>query len=175
MILSDYVQRMARYNEWQNSQINAAFHELAQRDSTAWTVGRKGFWGSLIGTMNHVLWADHVWMARFENRPAPVVKQADSAALFDDPVEFWEARKTCDKRIRHWADRLTDADLSGDLTWFSGSVQREISHPLGGLVVHFFNHQTHHRGQVHCMLTQAGVTAPVTDYFLMPEQGDFWE
>ena len=59
--------------------------------------------------------------------------------------------------------------MKGDLTWFSGAANREITKPRWQLLMHFFNHQTHHRGQVHAMLTQAGGKPHATDLFVMPE------
>jgi uncharacterized damage-inducible protein DinB len=67
-----------------------------------------------------------------------------------------------------WADRLEAAALAGELTWFSGAIGAEVRKPRWLLVTHMFNHQTHHRGQVHCMLTQAGGRPRDTDLPLMP-------
>ena len=57
----------------------------------------------------------------------------------------------------------------GDLSWFSGALQADVSKPMWMLVSHFFNHQTHHRGQVHAMLTSAGAKPDDTDLFIMPD------
>jgi len=57
----------------------------------------------------------------------------------------------------------------GNLTWYSGAADREVTKPMALCVAHFFNHQTHHRGQLHAMLTADGMEAPVSDLFLMPE------
>ncbi len=73
------------------------------------------------------------------------------------------ARAEADRRITDWAGRVTPDWLLGDLTWFSGALGKEMSKPTGLLVVHFFNHQTHHRGQVHAMLTAAGERTGDTD------------
>ena len=67
------------------------------------------------------------------------------------------------ERVRGWAEKLDPTWLEGDLTWFSGAAQREVTKPKGLLVAHMFNHQTHHRGQVHCMLTQCGAKPGATD------------
>ena len=67
-----------------------------------------------------------------------------------------------------WADQLEDASLAGELTWFSGAIKAEVRKPKWLLVTHMFNHQTHHRGQVHCMLTQTGSKPGDTDLPLMP-------
>ena len=68
-----------------------------------------------------------------------------------------------------WADDLDPAWLAGDLTWFSGAQKRDVTKPKWVLVTHMFNHGTHHRGQVHCMLTQAGGKPHTTDLPALPE------
>ena len=174
MITHHYVRTLARYNAWQNHQIGESYLELVRRgpgDQGAWEADRGVFWGSIQGTLNHLLWGDYIWMARFEGTGTTDVALADSAALYDEPGEYWEARCAVDKRILNWAHGMDDAMLGGDLTWYSGAAGRDVTAPLASLVVHFFNHQTHHRGQVHAMLSQAGVSAPVTDLFLMPQDG----
>ena len=74
-----------------------------------------------------------------------------------------------DTTIIGWAEKLDGQSLAGDLTWFSGAIKREVTKPTWQLLVHFFNHQTHHRGQVHAMLTAAGGRPHDTDLFVMPE------
>lgn len=74
-----------------------------------------------------------------------------------------------DGRIRAWADRLGPAALRGDLAWHSGATGREVTKPIATCVAHMFNHQTHHRGQIHAMLTAAGMTPEATDLVFMPE------
>jgi uncharacterized damage-inducible protein DinB len=73
-----------------------------------------------------------------------------------------------DATIVDWANALDPAWIEGDLTWHSGLAKRDVSKPRATLLLHFFNHQTHHRGQVHCLLTQAGVAGHVTDLVAMP-------
>ena len=74
-----------------------------------------------------------------------------------------------DQAINDWATGLDDERLTGDLSWFSGALQADVSKPMWMLVSHFFNHQTHHRGQVHAMLTSAGPKPEDTDLFIMPD------
>ena len=75
-----------------------------------------------------------------------------------------------DGRIRLWADKVPSVALAGDMTFFSSVLNREVTKPVAPMVLHMFNHQTHHRGQIHAMLTAAGVGAPVSDLFFMPEE-----
>ncbi len=76
-----------------------------------------------------------------------------------------------DGQILDWAARVKDADLQGDLSWYSGALKCDVEKPMVLCVTHFFNHQTHHRGQIHAMLTAAGARPGDTDLFIMPDAG----
>ncbi|MFN3293610.1 MAG: DinB family protein [Gemmobacter sp.] len=170
MISPEYCLTMARYNRWQNRAVIAAAETL---DSAARRKARGAFWGSIAGTLSHLLWGDLVWMSRFDGGPRPAVGMADSPFAFDDWDEWRRERNATDARIVDWARRLTAVELSGDLFWFSGVQGRAVSRPKALCVTHFFNHQTHHRGQVHAMLTAAGARTEDTDLFLMPDEADW--
>lgn len=135
------------------------------------TLDRGGFFGSILATANHLLWGDTIWMSRFDpsvEKPAGGISESVELHL---TVGSWAAdRFRMDGKIQFWADGLHAVDLQGTLTWYSGAAGREISAPIPKTVVHFFNHQTHHRGQIHAMLTAIGRKAPVSDLFLMPEE-----
>ncbi|MDP2084416.1 MAG: DinB family protein [Gemmobacter sp.] len=170
MIAPDYCLTMARYNRWQNRAVIVAAETL---DAVARRKARGAFWGSISGTLSHLLWGDLVWMSRFDGGPRPAVGMADSAAAWDDWDDWRRDRQDADARIVEWARRLTVAELSGDLYWYSGLQGRSVSRPKALCVAHFFNHQTHHRGQVHAMLTAAGARPGDTDLFLMPDEADW--
>ena len=89
--------------------------------------------------------------------------------MFPTKSDWLAERFACDGRIRKWANGVRQIDLQGDLNWYSGAMKRDFSKPMALCVTHFLNHQTHHRGQVHAMLTAAGQTAPVSDLPFMPE------
>lgn len=166
MIGAGYCRTMARYNAWQNGQLAGYLRELGVEDLAR---DRGAFFGSILGTINHLYWGDLIWMSRFDGGPGPEVPSARSAEVFDD-VERWEAGRTAlDQRITAWANGLSDADVAGDFTWYSGASGREITAQKALVLVHFFNHQTHHRGQVHAMLTATGSKAPVSDLAFMPD------
>lgn len=166
MIGSDYYRMMARYNGWQNRQLFDLLRDLPPDELTR---DRKAFFGSILGTLSHLLWGDHMWMSRFDGGSAPDGGIADSTQLVLT-LGTWDAERfRMDGRIRLWAASLANIDLQGNLTWFSGAAGREVSRPMAQCVVHMFNHQTHHRGQVHAMMTAAGVSAPVSDLVFMPE------
>ncbi|MGR3501113.1 DinB family protein [Pseudaestuariivita sp.] len=157
---------MARYNAWQNEGLIAALETLLE---AALREDRGAFFGSLLGTANHLLWGDLVWMSRFDGQPAPEVGIPGSPELCADLGAWREARVETDARILGWAEGVTSPALSGRLSWHSGALGREVEKPLALCVTHFFNHQTHHRGQMHAMLTAAGARPQDTDLFIMPD------
>lgn len=167
MIDPAYVRMMARYNSWQNSQLLPVLKAMTAEDLTK---DRGAFFGSLLATANHLLWGDTIWMSRFDpSVEAPIVAVPQSTELHPT-IGSWEAdRFRMDGKIRFWADGLRALDLKGQLTFYSVSVGRELTTQIDTSVVHFFNHQTHHRGQIHAMLTAMGKAAPVSDVIFMPE------
>lgn len=164
MIDPDYVTTMARYNRWQNSSLYQAADTLSDRDRRA---DRGAFFGSIHDTLCHILWGDQMWMSRFAQIPAPQVAIKQSGGLVADWDALRAEREAFDGVIETWASGITTEELAGDLTWYSGAAQREITAPRGLLIVHMFNHQTHHRGQVHAMLTAAGARPDDTDLMML--------
>lgn len=167
MITPDYVRLVARYNRWQNKSLFVAAGTLPD----AVRKQKSGaFFGSIHATLNHLLWADEVWMSRLTGAPKPAATSiSESLSQYDVWAELNGARVRTDAVISKWADGLTLEDLSGDLIWHSGAINRQMTKPKWQIVVHLFNHQTHHRGQVHCLLTQSGVKPEATDLLFMPE------
>jgi uncharacterized damage-inducible protein DinB len=92
--------------------------------------------------------------------------------MIEDFDELRAKRVKADADIEAWAARIDDAWLAEDLVWFSGAAQREMRRAKGKLLVHFFNHQTHHRGQVHALLTARGQQTGDTDLFLVVPDAD---
>ncbi|MCV6586484.1 MAG: DinB family protein [Marinibacterium sp.] len=166
MITAAYAQTMARYNRWQNQQLADC---MAPLPDAALTQDRGAFFGSILGTLCHLWWGDGMWLSRFGAGDPPGGGIDHSTDLFSSRSDWQVARAKMDARIMAWADGLLDADLAGDLTWYSAAAEAEFTQPVAPLVVHVFNHQTHHRGQVHKMLTEAGVKAPVSDLPFLPE------
>jgi uncharacterized damage-inducible protein DinB len=164
MITPSYARTMAAYNAEMNRGLYSAAGRLSEADRHK---DRGGFWHSIHGTLVHLLWGDFQWMSRFDGweRPTTPIKQSDR--FVEDYRELCSKRIKADDDIARWADKVDDAWLNADLTWFSSAAQREISAPKRFLVAHFFNHQTHHRGQVHAMLTAAGEKTDDTDLFLV--------
>ena len=106
-------------------------------------------------------------MSRFDGWPKPTVPLKECPVLVEDFAELPRLRVDADARISAWADRVDDAWLAQDMVWFSQSAQRELRNPRAFLVMHFFNHQTHHRGQAHALITAAGEKTGDTDLFLV--------
>jgi uncharacterized damage-inducible protein DinB len=159
-----FVRTMAAYNAEMNRRIYAAAARLSDADRRQ---PRGAFWGSIHGTLCHLLWGDQMWMSRFDGGPKPDVGIKDSAGMIGDFAELHRRRVEADERITAWAGRLSEAWLAEDQTWFSGAARKELHMPRSLLVTHFFNHQTHHRGQAHAMITAAGEQTGDTDLFLV--------
>jgi len=165
MIEISYLKHMARYNRWQNENLYGIADGLSEDERRR---ERGAFFGSIHATLNHLLWADRMWMSRFAGTPRPEGGIPESVHLHESWAEMKRERAAFDAIIVDWADRLDAAWPAGDLTWYSGAAKRDMTKQKSILLLHFFNHQTHHRGQVHCMLTQAAVKTHVTDLVTMP-------
>jgi uncharacterized damage-inducible protein DinB len=178
MISCEYVVAMAVYNEWMNAKLYAAAGGLSA-DELA--LDRNAFFGSIIGTLNHIVVGDTVWLKRFATHPArhasldPIRALPRPAALnqclFSKLDELLVRRKMLDTAIRRWAAELSEADLKHVLS-YKNMEAKGARKPFAGLLVTFFNHQTHHRGQATTLLSQAGVDVGVTDFVaLLPDVG----
>jgi uncharacterized damage-inducible protein DinB len=165
MIDAAYVQRMARYNRWQNESLYGAADTVSDAERRR---ARGAFFGSIHATLNHLLWGDRIWMSRLAGTAKPEGGIPQSVSLYEDWNDLKRERAAFDAVIVDWADRLEDTSLEGDLAYFSGAIKADLRKPKWLLVTHMFNHQTHHRGQVHCMLTQAGSKPGDTDLPLLP-------
>ncbi len=155
---------MAAYNSWQNTSLYDAAETLDPAERLA---DRGAFFGSIQATLNHLLWGDQIWMSRFDGWEKPAVSIAGSTGLYADWVALRAARAKADAGIAAWAATLTVERLAQDLTWYSGAAGRELTRPMWQLVAHLFNHQTHHRGQAHGLLTAAGAKPADTDLMLL--------
>ena len=171
----EHLKLLASYNEWMNLKIYAATARLSQDELTT---NRRAFFGSLLGTLNHLVVGDRLWLHRFSSHPnrhpgleairaLPVPMTLDQI-LFEDLRELEEHQKWLDALIIEWISQLTEEDLGHRLRYTNSRGVTSVK-LFASLLLHFFNHQTHHRGQVHAMLTQAGGKPGDTDLFLLPE------
>ncbi len=166
MITPAYAAKMAAYNQWINEGIYACCDQLSDADRKK-DCGT--FFKSIHATLNHVLWGDQMWMHRLVETPAPISPDiAGSLVQYEAYGDLKREHMACGEMIRDWATNLDQAALDADLNWYSGSAGREMTHPRWVIVTHMFNHQTHHRGQVHAALTQFGIETPVMDIPMMP-------
>ncbi|MGH8082070.1 MAG: DinB family protein [Lysobacter sp.] len=169
MNLREHSALMASYNTWMNRRVYAA---AARLPAETVSENRGAFFGSILGTLNHLLVADQVWLHRFAAHPARFAaldpirtrqRPRDIGAIEHDTLTALQAaRVELDEMIENWAAELTESDLDHVLTY--ASMKGIVSHRrFGLLLMHFFNHQTHHRGQTTTLLTQAGVDVGGTD------------
>lgn len=165
--MTEHYRMFAAYNAWANERLYDAAAKLSDADYRA---DRGAFFKSVHGTLNHLLVADRIWMRRFTGEgDAPA--QLD-AILFEELSALHAARRKEDERIARYVDRLDDAALAGNFTYRTISRPATITQPLAPALDHFFNHQTHHRGQAHCLLTAiAGrEAAPSLDLILFQRE-----
>ena len=166
MITPDWVRLMAAYNAEMNRRLYAAADRLTPDQRTE---DRGAFFGSVQGTLSHLLWGDRFWMHRFDGWEKPPGGIAASPTLYADWEALKRERAETDAGIEGWASRVDPAWLTGRLSWFSTAMGRDITRPNAILVTHVFNHQTHHRGQVHALLTGFGEKTGDTDLpFVLP-------
>jgi uncharacterized damage-inducible protein DinB len=161
---------LARYNAWFNERLYDACERLTDEERRR---DRGAFFGSVHGTLNHLLWADRTWLRRFadqgvtftslsEEVPALPAGASHGTLLHEDWGALREARRRLDSAIEAWVRDMTPEFPSMTMRYANTKgVQRE--HPAWQAMTHLFNHQTHHRGQVTTLLMQAGVDSGVTD------------
>jgi uncharacterized damage-inducible protein DinB len=149
-----HLDQLATYNRWANRRVydDAATLADAVRKRPAGV-----FFGSLHGTLNHMLVADYIWMRRFTgDGPQP---ERLNQILHEDFAELRTAREQEDERIFGFVTGLTDYDR---VLSYQNSTGKTFQQQLGPALAHFFNHQTHHRGQVHAALTISGIREPAS-------------
>lgn len=167
MITPEYVRVMSRYNLWQNNQLYGILKQMPEAELE---LDRGAFFGSIKGTLNHLLWGDLLWLSRFAGGDVPKIEDASQFADLYQSIPIWSSERfRCDTRIIAWAKDLKQVNLTGNISFKTISMGGEVNMSLALCIAGFFNHQTHHRGQVHAMLTAAGQNAPVSDLIFMPE------
>jgi uncharacterized damage-inducible protein DinB len=175
----EHIGLLAAYNQWMNAKLYAAASELPETELVA---NRQAFFGSILGTLNHLVVGDTLWLQRFARHPAnypalaPILSQPPPSSLdqqlFSDLKSLTEHRQWLDALICTWAATLTEPELEQPLSYHN-SRGVAANKEFFSLLMHFFNHQTHHRGQVTTLLSQAGVTVGMTDLLaLIPDQPD---
>ena len=163
MIAPAYCQLMARYNRWMNERLYAV---VAGIDDEERKRDRGAFFGSMHGTLNHLLWGDLMWLGRFTGDACTVPAFGGG---HDRGLRRARPRARAHRpRILDWAGNVTPEWLAGTLTYTSRVDGRTRELPRAVATMHFFNHGTHHRGQLTTLMKQAGIDPGVTDLPWLP-------
>ena len=155
---------MAQYNEWMNSRLYAVCATLTEDELRQ---DRGAFFQSIYATLNHILYGDSAFMARFSGTPGAAPRFG--VDLHGSFAGLRAAREALDQTILEWSATLTPAWLEEDLTYTSQIDGKTRTVPKWVLVTHMFNHQTHHRGQITTLLTQLGLDIGSTDIPFMDQ------
>ncbi len=161
--MKSYFQTLAHYNAWANNRLYTACRALSDPD---YFLDRKAFFNSIHGTLNHLLVADRIWLGRWSGVDSGL--SSLNQILYPDLASLSTARVIEDQKLIDFIDAFDASQMEDLLTYnnLSGSTK---TNPWKFLMAHLFNHQTHHRGQVHNMLSQAGQEPPSLDlhYYLL--------
>jgi len=157
MDLVAHFQMLARYNRVANERL---FEACARLDDAEYRKQRPGSFGSIHALLNHIMLGDRIWMARFEGagRATPVL----STILYEEFSDLRAARRLEDARIEGFFAALEASFLERSLP-YRNSLGKDYVEEMPTAISHLFNHQTHHRGQVHVMLSQTSVPPPSLD------------
>lgn len=160
---SEHATTMAAYNRWMNEKLYEVCASLSDEERKK---DRSAFFRSIHGTLNHLLVGDMIWMGRFMGEPFQVSGLDEEVhADFEDVRSH---RRALDAEIVAWAEGLTEADLNAQFEFTSFVYPHARQCTLWKAVLHFFNHQTHHRGQLTSLISQCGLDYGVTDLLWMP-------
>ena len=173
MTLLKPIRLMAQYNQWMNQNLYGAAAKLPVEKLEQ---DKKAFFGSILGTLNHIMVADIIWLKRFSNHPAnhaalDPIRRLESPKSLDEILylnlkELAQQRTTFDEIIIRWCNELSEEDLGYHLPYKNMKGQPAVK-AFGSLLFHFFNHQTHHRGQATTLLSQEGIDVGVTDLLVL--------
>lgn len=160
---------LSRYNQWMNDKL---YNTAARLPDDELARDRGAFFGSILGTLNHIMVADIIWLQRFSEHPAqhPALDQirtmtkpqALTQTLINDFSVLNAERRKLDSTIINWCEQLNASDLDHKLAYHNMKGEAAIKN-FGSLMLHFFNHQTHHRGQTTTLLSQQELDVGTTD------------
>ncbi len=172
MFTLEIFETFARYNRWMNEKLYTICESMSDEE-------RKRDLGvpfhSIHGTFNHLLLADRLWLGRFQKNEFHINTLADE--LYSDFAELRRERAKTDDAIDAWISTLSESALSSAFIFHSRSRNQDNTFLLSSVMLHFFNHQTHHRGQITAMIETLGYDCGVTDLLWLPglEKGVAWE
>ena len=153
-----HFEMMARYNRWANRRLYNAAEMLSEED---YRRDCGAFFGSLHNTLNHLFVTDVIWMSRFRGQPNPPWSLDHIAHNFLNELSARRRAMDCD--ILGFVMCLTEARLAEEFSYMRVTDSQKITQDYASALAHFFNHQTHHRGQCHAMLSHLGAEAPPLD------------
>ena len=156
---------LVRYNKWANERI---YEVAATLSDTDYRRDLQLYFKSVHATLNHLLVADRLWMARFTGAPMPSLSL--DSIIHDDFSQLLAARRAEDDAIIAFVDGLNDAALNREFSYRTVTNPVNVTQPLAPALDHFLNHQTHHRGQIHAALTRLTGTAPSLDLIVFQRQ-----
>jgi uncharacterized damage-inducible protein DinB len=163
MIDAEYCRIMARYNRWMNARLYELCAKIPDRDRRQ---DRGAFFRSIHGTLNHLLYGDLAWLSRLTGDPPEIPPLGQE--LYPDFDELKAVREALDNRLVDWSVSLSQERLRTPFTYTSKVDGLVRTLPTWAVVVHLFNHQIHHRGQLTTLLMQLGHDPGVTDLPFMP-------
>lgn len=158
MTAAAHYRMFGHYNAWANARL---YEAVARLSTEQYCADRGAFFKSVHGTLNHLLVTDRIWMQRFTGEGAAPDRL--DAILFEAFGELRAAREAEDRRIVDFVDRLDDRRIAGTIKYRRVSSPEQFEQQLALALAHWFNHQTHHRGQVHALLTGLIGNAPELD------------
>ena len=150
-------QLLANFNTWANTKIFSSCKEL---DDTEYKKDRGAFFSSIHGTLNHLLVVDRAYISRIEGKDSGL-KSLDQI-LYENLFQLEEARIKEGKHLVDLVNSLSEKSIHKDIT-YKGFKTGNTTYTINLILITLFNHQTHHRGQVHNMLSQAGIKPPQID------------
>jgi uncharacterized damage-inducible protein DinB len=153
----DAFRMLARYNRIANERL---LDKCGQLDPVEYRRERQGSFGSIHGLLNHLLLGDRIWMSRFAGKGHTTPPL--NSILFEGFAELRSARAAQDEEIEDFFQKTDDGFLARSLC-YTNSQGKDCSDKAAVAVLHFFNHQTHHRGQVHVMISQTDIKPPALD------------
>ena len=150
-------QLLANFNKWTNEKIISSCKKLTE---TEYKKDRGAFFSSIHGTLNHLLVVDRAYISRIEGIDHGL-KSLDQI-LFESLLQLEEARIKEDKRLVDLVNNLSMESIHKEIT-YKGFETGNTTYTINMILITLFNHQTHHRGQIHNMLSQAGIKPPKID------------
>jgi len=166
MTTTDHFRQLAAYNRWANARLYTAAWDLSEQ---AYRLHIGVFFGSLHGTLNHLLLTDRLWLKRLTgegDHPNQL-----NAIIYDNRADLTRARMAEDNRLIAVINKFDDAALASLLSYKTTSGMPH-SQALSTILMHLFNHQTHHRGQAHgCLSILTGAEPPVLDLLAFQRGG----